>query len=81
MVITLGCFQNFVSAQYFVNKMMEFDQIFICIDCNQILGWTVTHQFLQIYNRVMALGYCQNVVSAQNLVNQFVVFDQILYMH
>ena len=50
--------QNFVSAQYLENELMEF---FISMDVNQICVGIITYTFVQIYNRVMALGYCQNM--------------------
>ena len=47
----------------------------------------IRHQFLQIYNMVMAPGYCQNFsyfqnfISASYLVKELMEFDQILHMH
>ena len=50
--------QNFlVSAQYLVNKLMEFDQILHMHGLYEIKVGIVMYQFLQIYNRVMALDY------------------------
>ena len=53
-LIIIYC-QNFVSAQYPLNKWMEFDQI-LHIHWPQLdLGWVCYKSILKIYNRVMAL--------------------------
>ena len=46
---------NFVSAQYLGNKLMEFDQICICIDIEKIQVGIGMGQFSLIYYRVMSL--------------------------
>ena len=45
-VMALGYCQNFVSAQYLVNKLIEFDLVCICVDVDQIYVGIVTRQFL-----------------------------------
>ena len=58
-----------------------------CVDVDQIYFGIVMHQFLQLYNTVMALGYCQNFVSAQYLrsaqylMNESIEFDHIIHMY
>ena len=39
------------------------------------------HQYLLLYNTVIALGFCQNFVSAQYLVKELMEFDQFLHVH
>ena len=77
--MTLDYWQNFISAQYLENKLMELDQI--GIDVDQLYIRIFRLQLSQIYNMVMALGCCQNFFSAQYLVNKLMEFDQILHMH
>ena len=79
--MALGYSEDLVSAQYLVNKSMEFEQNLQCIDLKHIYMGLVMHPFSQIYNRVKALGYHQNFIFAQYLVNQWMEFDQILHMH
>ena len=53
--IALGWCQNFVSAQFLENKLKEFDR-----SLHMHLYWEdgiITHQFSQIFNKVMALDW------------------------
>ena len=70
---------NFVSTQYFENKLLEFHQIlYMHSYIDKIYVGLVTHNSSHNCTRVMALYLCQNFVYAQYLENKF---HQILYMH
>ena len=47
----------------------------------ETLFGSITHQFSQINNRVIALDWCLIFVSAQYLENQLMEDDKILHMH
>ena len=53
-VFRLSVIPDFVSAQYFENKLMEFDQICICTDIDKI-GWDCYASIFANYNIVMVL--------------------------
>ena len=61
--------ENFVSAQYLENKMVEFHQILCMHSSWQDLAWHVTHHFSHISIRVMALDLRRKFVSVQYLEN------------
>ena len=69
--------QNFISAQFLENQLIEFHQILYMHSSWQDLTWDC----LQICTRAMALDVCRKFVSAQYLENLPTFFHQILYMH
>ena len=76
--MALDSYENFVSAQYLRNELMNLTKFCICIDIDNVKVGIVMHQFEQIFNRVMTLDSCPNFICAQYLKNKFMVFDQIL---
>ena len=77
-VMALDLLQNFVSAHYLENKLIEFRQIYICIHIDKIYVGIVRHHFSLICTRVMAIDLLQNFLSAQYLENTWTHFDQTL---
>ena len=63
-VMALDLCQNFVSAQYFINKWTEFDQIL-----HLRLYLKLLFVSFLICNRVVALDRRHYFVSAQNILN------------
>ena len=60
---------NFVSFQYFENKLMKLYIFFICIDIDKIWVWIVMCRIAHFFKRVMALEKCYNFISSQYLKN------------
>ena len=70
--------QNFVSAQYLENQMVEVHQVLYMHLPWQNLAWDCYRSFSHMSTRVMALDLSQNFVSAQVAVE--FLFPKMYYL-
>ena len=75
-VMALDCCQNFVSAQYLENKVLDFDQILHMLWYWQDLGCDYYTSISANLQQIMALDCCQNLVSAQYLEYKLMDFEK-----
>ena len=71
--------QNFVSAQYLENQLVEFHQILYMHSSGQDLAWDCYMSFFAHLYRVMALYLCQNLVYPQYPKNKLTEIHQIKF--